>query len=45
MAAHLTVGPHCVDRSLEGGLAPRKMDKGGMAGAHFSSSLRDSKES
>ena len=29
MASHLTVGPHCVDRSLEGNLAPRKMDKGG----------------
>lgn len=29
MSSHLTVGPHCVNRSLEVDLAPRKIDKGG----------------
>lgn len=29
MAPHLILGPRCVDRRQEGGLAPRKLDKGG----------------
>ena len=29
MASHLTLGPRCVDRRQEGGLAPRKLGKGG----------------